>query len=133
MIYLGADKHGLEAIKFVEGFLKSKEIPFVNVGVENSEQNLPLVELIPRVTNEVLKDKKNIGILSCGTGVGVEVGANKLSGIRACLVTEEKMAEYARMYDDCNILCLAGWELQKENTEKILSKLDRDWETSSNT
>ncbi len=120
MIYLGADKHGLKAIKIAEECLKSKGMEFTNVGIQNEGEDVPLEELIPRVTSEVLKDKKNIGILSCGTGVGVEVGANKLKGVRACLATNEKIAEYARVYDDCNVLCLVGWEEDESKIKNIL-------------
>lgn len=121
MIYLGADKHGLKAIQHVAELLQSKGIAFVNVGIEKEGEDISLQELIPKVTNEVLKDRQNTGILSCGTGVGVEVGANKLAGIRACLATDEKVAEYARVYDDCNVLCLVGWETDKEKVEKIVN------------
>jgi ribose 5-phosphate isomerase B len=120
MIYLGADKHGFKAIKLVEDFLKSKNIYFLNLGSQNEAQDITLEELIPKITTEVLKDKSNIGILSCGTGVGVVVGANKFSGIRACLAQDAKTAEYARVYDDCNILCLMGWDIDKEKVEEIL-------------
>lgn len=120
MIYLGADKHGLKAIKFAEEYLKSKGVEFVNLGIQNEGENISLQELIPKITNKILKEKKNIGILSCGTGVGVEVGANKLKGIRACLATDEKIAEYARVYDNCNVLCLVGWDADEDKIKKIL-------------
>lgn len=121
MIYLGADKHGLTTIQFVSDFLKSNNIEFVNLGIEKEGEDIKLEELIPKVVTEILKDGKNLGILSCGTGVGVEVGANKLSGIRACLATDEKIAEYSRVYDDCNVLCLVGWEAEREKTNRIVS------------
>jgi ribose 5-phosphate isomerase B len=120
MIYLGADKHGLAAIKIVADCLASKQIEFVNLGIETEGESIRLEDLIPKVATEVLKDKAHIGILSCGTGVGVEVGANKLAGIRACLVTNEKIAQYARVYDDCNVLCLVGWEPEKATIERIV-------------
>ncbi|MCE9548861.1 RpiB/LacA/LacB family sugar-phosphate isomerase [Candidatus Nomurabacteria bacterium] len=59
-------------------------------------------------------------MISCGTGVGIEVGANKLKGIRACLANDEKVATYARVYDDCNVLCLVGWESDEEKISRIL-------------
>lgn len=121
MIYLGADKHGLKAIQFVSDFFKLNNVEFVNLGVQKEGEDAKLEELIPKVATEILKDKKNLGILSCGTGVGVEVGINKLSGIRACLATDEKIAEYSRTYDDCNVLCLVGWEAEKEKVEQIVS------------
>lgn len=121
MIYLGADRHGLKAISFVADFLRSKNVEFANLGVQEEGRDIKLEELIPKIAVEVLKNKNNTGIMSCGTGVGVEVGANKLSGIRACLAQDDKVAEYARVYDDCNVLCLVGWEAEKEKISSIVS------------
>lgn len=121
MIYIGADKHGLKAIQFVSEFLKSKGMVFENLGVTAENEELPLQDLIPKIVQGVLKDpKNNRGILSCGTGVGIEVGANKFSGIRAVLADSEQIAEWSRIYDDCNVLCLIGWNAEKEKTERIL-------------
>jgi ribose 5-phosphate isomerase B len=68
-----------------------------------------------------LENKGNQAIISCGTGVGVEVGINKFSGIRACLAQDERVAEYARVYDDCNVLCLVGWEVNDTVIDKIMN------------
>jgi ribose 5-phosphate isomerase B len=121
MIYVGADKHGFAAIKFVEGYLKSRNIEFVNLGAQDEEQQVKLEDLLPKLTREILKDKQNKGIVACGTGVGVEVGMNKFSGVRACLADDERVAKYSRVYDDCNVLCLVGWNATQEKVEKIIS------------
>ena len=121
MIYLGGDKHGLKAINFVANFLQSKNIEFINLGVHEEGQDIKLQKLIPDIATKVLENKGNQAIISCGTGVGVEVGINKFSGIRACLAQDEKVAEYARVYDDCNVLCLVGWEIKATTVEKIMS------------
>jgi ribose 5-phosphate isomerase RpiB len=52
--------------------------------------------------------------------VGVEVGANKFSGIRASLATNPQIAEYAAVYDKCNVICLVGWDDDKVKVHKIL-------------
>lgn len=121
MIYLGADKHGFTTIQFVSDFLKSSGKEFVNLGVQSEGGDIKLQDLIPKIVAEVLKGENNTAIISCGTGVGVEVGANKFSGIRACLATDEKIAEYSRVYDDCNVLCLVGWDADKEKVDRIVS------------
>ena len=120
MLYLAADKHGYKAIKMVMGYLDDKKIPYKNLGVDSAEKDIPLESMIPPVVDEVLKKKENQAILSCGTGIGVEVGANKFSGIRACLAYEPKIATWARQYDNCNVLCLVGWKSNKASVNKIL-------------
>jgi len=120
MIFLGADKHGYKAMQIVLDFLSGRGIASENLGVKKESEDMKLEDLIPRVVSKVLSGKGNQGILSCGTGVGVAVGANKFKGIRACLATNRKVAEWSRVYDDCNVLCLAGWDCTKENIEDIL-------------
>lgn len=57
------------------------------------------------------------GILLCGTGIGMSITANKVSGIRAALCHDELTAELARKHNDANVLCmpadLIGEELMK--------------------
>ncbi len=127
MIYLAADKHGYKAIKYAEEFLKANKISFVNFGVKERTdakgvkalKDMKLEDMIPPVVEKVLKNK-SLAILSCGTGVGVEVGANKFSGIRACLATSPKIAEWSKIYDNCNVLCLVGWNCTKKQINSIL-------------
>ncbi len=120
MIYIAGDKHGNSAIKIIETYLHSKGTEYINLGVKNENEDMKLEDMIPAVTKKVLESKNNTGILTCGSGVGVEVGANKFSGIRACLATNEKIAEWGRTKDNCNILCLVGWEADKDAICKIL-------------
>jgi|SRR3989339_335178 len=120
MIYLGADKHGYEALKIVKNYLTSKNIKFTNLGVTSENQDIKLEDLIPKVTKKILGLENNKGILICGTGIGVAIGANKIKGIRANLATDKTIAEWSVTYDNCNVLCLTGWKPKKINIEKII-------------
>lgn len=120
MIYLATDKHGYQAIKFVEDYILAHKIDYVNLGVKISAEDVKLEVMIPPLVKKVLEDKSNLGIISCGTGIGVEIGANKFSGIRACLVDNEKIAEWSRVYDNCNVLCLVGWDADQKKIDAIL-------------
>ena len=120
MIYLAGDKYGFKAIAIVESYVKLHKFDFQNLGVINARENMKLEDMIPLVARIVLASTENCCVLSCGTGVGVEVGANKFSGIRACLATTKQIAQWARVYDNCNVLCLVGWENTKEEINQIL-------------
>lgn len=120
MIYIAADKHGYKVIKMTEEFLKLNRIDYKNLGVASNKEDMKLEDMIPKVVKNVRKNKSNKAILSCGTGIGVDVGANKFSGIRACLATSTKIAEWSRIYDDCNVLCLVGWNRNKKEVNRIL-------------
>ena len=75
----------------------------------DAEMKISLREIIPAVCNPVRQGKAESGILICGTGAGVEIGANRFKGIRASLCTTAKQAENARIYDNANVLCLSSW------------------------
>lgn len=120
MIYIAGDKHGYSAIEFVIEYLNEHEIEYVNLGVTSLSEDMKLEDMIPPVVKKVLDDDSNIGILSCGTGIGIEVGVNKFSGIRACLADNKQIAEWARVYDKCNVLCLVGWNSDRQRVYEIL-------------
>lgn len=78
-----------------------------------------IVEIIPQdstkvdypdfaalVCKEVANKQDYFGILICGSGIGMSICANKISGIRAALCVNEYMARYARLHNDANVLCL---------------------------
>lgn len=120
MIYLAADKHGFDVIKMIEAFLKAKKLPYENLGVSSATQEMKLEDMIPPLVKKLRQNKQNRAILSCGTGIGVEVGVNKFSGVRAVLATSPQIAEWSRVYDDCNVLCLVGWNNTAKNVKEIL-------------
>ena len=62
-----------------------------------------------KVGKKVTKDKNSIGILICGTGLGMCMAANKIKGIRAALCYNESCAKLARRHNNANILCV-GWK-----------------------
>ncbi len=120
MIYLGADKHGFKTISIVKEYLLLHKIKFTDLGVQAANDEKRIEHIISDVAKEVKNDSQNIGILSCGTGVGVEVGVNKFSGIRGCLATNKTIAKYAIEKDKCNVLCLVGWHPNKKTIHGIL-------------
>ena len=62
-------------------------------------------ELLAR---KVASGESRFGVLVCGTGIGMSIAANKVEGVRAALVTDPVMAEYARRHNDANVLCLGA-------------------------
>lgn len=120
MIYLGADKHGLRVIKIVEKYLAKNNIKNINLGIKKIGDDIKLEDLIPKVTSKILKSSGNKGILVCGTGVGVAIGANKIKGVRANLATDKKVAEWSVVYDNCNVLCLSGWITNLKKINEIV-------------
>jgi ribose 5-phosphate isomerase B len=59
-----------------------------------------------RVGEEVVSGRARLGILVCGTGIGMSIAANKLAGVRAAVCRTEYEARMARAHNDANVLCL---------------------------
>ncbi len=60
------------------------------------------------VCREVAEGRARLGILLCGTGIGISIAANKIRGIRAALCHDVYSAKMARQHNDANILALGG-------------------------
>jgi ribose 5-phosphate isomerase B len=60
-----------------------------------------------------------MGILLCGSGIGVSMAANRYKDIRAALCRDEDDAKMGRLHNNANVLCLSGKKTSLENIEKI--------------
>ncbi len=121
MIYLGADKHGYKTIQVVIDFLQRNQINYINLWVKSEFEDITLEKMIPPIIKNIRADSlNNMAIFSCGTGIWVEIGANRFSEIRACLANDAQTAGWARIYDKCNVLCLSGRKCDPKEIDSIL-------------
>jgi len=72
------------------------------------------------VAGRVLHGEADLGILVCGTGIGMTVAANKVAGIRAALLYDDTAARYARLHNDANVLVFGARTMR---LEEVLSRL----------
>ena len=102
-IYIASDHAGFDLkTKLLENFPK-----FYDLGT-NTQESVDYPDFAHKLTKEVLKNNKNIGILICGTGVGMSISANRKKGIRAGLASDSKIATLIRKHNDANVLVLPG-------------------------
>ena len=62
---------------------------------------------------------KALGILCCGTGIGMSIAANKVKGIRAAVVYDEFTAKMSRAHNNANIACFGGRNIEKETALQL--------------
>tara|TARA_B100000700_G_scaffold312650_1_gene396553 strand:+ start:691 stop:1107 length:417 start_codon:yes stop_codon:yes gene_type:complete len=84
----------------------------------NSEKSVDYPDLAHKLTNEVLKDSSNFGILICGSGVGMSMAANRVTGIRAGLVYSNEISRLIRQHNNANVLVLPGRFMDEEEAKK---------------
>lgn len=108
MIYLGADHRGFTLKKQIAEYLSSKGIQFEDKGAESLNPSDDYVMFAKKVADSVVLAPENKGILICGSGVGMNVAANKVKGIRAGMGINQDQVVSARADDDMNILVIAS-------------------------
>ncbi len=107
MIAIGCDHGGFELKEAIAAHLKERGIEYHDFGIyENHSVDYP--DIAALVAKAVQSGEAERGILICGTGIGMSLAANKFKGIRAAACSETFSAQYTRLHNDSNILCLGG-------------------------
>ncbi|MFH1728586.1 MAG: ribose 5-phosphate isomerase B [Pseudomonadota bacterium] len=94
--------------------LKNKGIEIIDFGV-NCADSAHYPNLGEKVSLNVSQKKTDLGILVCGTGIGMSIVANKFPGIRAALVHNKFTAEMTKAHNNANILVLGGRVFDSED------------------
>lgn len=120
-IYIGADHGGYELKEEVKKYLRGQNIDFADKGNIINDPLDGFPEFATAVCGEVLSDEKSLGILICGTGIGISIAANHVKGIRAALCHNKEYAKLARRHNFANVLCLGGRFLDTNEAIDIIS------------
>lgn len=107
MIALGCDHGGYELMQEVIAYLEEKGLEYKNFGC-NSTASVDYPIYAKQVAKAVQSGECEKGILICGTGIGISIGANRFKGIRAALCGDCFSAEATRQHNDANILAMGG-------------------------
>lgn len=106
-IILGCDHAGLELKEKIAQHLKESDFFTEDIGTYSADSvDYPIYA--GKVAQAVAAGRADRGILVCGSGLGMCITANRISGIRAVQVSEPYSAKLSRRHNDSNVLCLAG-------------------------
>lgn len=102
-------------------YLRSKNISILDYGT-NSQQIVDYPDYSKKVVDGILEEVALLGILICGTGIGMSIAANRTSEIRAALCFDVFMAERARAHNDANILVLRAKVPEEQVVYQMVDK-----------
>ena len=121
VIYLGADHRGYNLKGAINDFLHDKGYEVVDVGSNSYDEKDDYPDFAAAVGKKVSSDpERSRGILICGSGVGVDVAANKFKNVRSALgITSDQIYD-ARHDDDVNVLSLAADYMSPDDANKIV-------------
>ncbi len=107
-IIIASDHAGCYLKSVLVDHLKKRSFDVTDLGTNDCLKSVDYPDYAKSVADAVLKDKGTLGVLICGTGIGMCITANKFKGIRAALCSDAFSTKMARMHNDANILCLGS-------------------------
>jgi ribose 5-phosphate isomerase B len=128
MLVIGSDHGGLEMKAAIKSALVARGVEVEDFGTDSGD-SVDYPDFAEKVAGAVSRKDVELGILICGTGIGMSIVANKFPGVRAALATDEFMAQMAREHNNANILVLGGRVLDEDNAIKMVNVwLDTEYE-----
>jgi ribose 5-phosphate isomerase B len=118
-IVVGCDHAGYGVKEFIKSLLQKMNYSVVDVGTYD-RKSVDYPEYAERVAR-MIKERRNMkGILTCGTGIGASIAANKIPGIYAALAHDVRDARLSRQHNNANVLVLGGRPYRKKIVEKVV-------------
>lgn len=132
-IGIAADHAGFELKKYIVQNLHNRGYDVADYGNTILKPGDDYPDYVIPLARAVSKGIVLRGIAICGSGVGATIAANKVSGVKACLITESFSAKQGVEDDDMNLICLGGrvldkntaWQLAETFLNTVFSGADR--------
>lgn len=105
-IALGADHGGFELKEAIKKHLIDKGNEVVDFGTHSTDSID--YALIAKEVGEYVVKENILGVLCCGTGIGISIAANKVNGVRAACCSDYFSAKLTRAHNNANLLCMGG-------------------------
>jgi ribose 5-phosphate isomerase B len=116
IVVIGCDEAAFEFKESVKHYLENKKIDVIDVGVYDKNPVL-YPDIAAQACRKIQRGEAERGILICGTGIGMQITANKFKGIRAAVCHDAYSADRARKSNNAQVMCLGsrviGIELAK--------------------
>lgn len=118
-VAVGCDHGGFVLKDAVISTLEELGAQVVDMGTYSTESvDYPIYG--KKVADAVANGECDLGVVMCGTGIGISIAANKVKGIRAAVVTDEFMAEMTRRHNNANIIALGGRVITPEKAKSLV-------------
>ncbi|MCV3753822.1 ribose 5-phosphate isomerase B [Ureaplasma zalophigenitalium] len=119
-IYFGNDHAVYEIKNELVNYLKTLGYVVEDQGSQINDGRVDYPNYAVKVADNVKKDSHSIGVLLCGTGIGMCIAANKVNGIRAALLYNQSSASLAKQHNNANVVCIGAREHSIDEIKKML-------------
>ena len=119
-VVIGSDHGGFEFKQTLAAYLKEKGFDVTDVGCYDTN-SVDYPDIAEKACKLVTSGEASWGVLVCGTGIGISIAANKISGIRCALVSNEYSAEMTKRHNNANMLAFGGRVTGPDLAKNILN------------
>lgn len=116
-IAIASDHAGFELKTFIIDYLKQKNFEVLDLGT-NSETSVNYPDYGHKMAANILARKADLGILICGTGIGISIAANRHKGIRAAVLYSDEVAEMTKRHNNANVIVFGGRTMARSDVIK---------------
>ena len=113
-IFISSDHAGYKLKELIKNYLDRKKITYNDLG-PNNDNRVDYPDYAHKVANKVKTNKNYVGILVCGSGMGMNIAANRHRNVRAAQCFNLKSTKLSRLHNDANIITLGSRLLTKKN------------------
>ena len=119
-IFISSDHAGFKLKELIKIYLDKKNIKIVDLGPFN-DGRVDYPDFAHKVAKKVKISNKHVGILVCGSGMGMNIAANRHKNIRAAQCYNSKSTKLSRLHNNANIITLGSRLLNKKNALNCVS------------
>ena len=119
-IFISSDHAGFKLKESIKDYLTTKKIEFEDLGPKN-DNRVDYPDFAHKVARRVKLNKRNVGILVCGSVTGMNIAANKHKNVRAAQCFNLKSTKLSRLHNDANIITLGSRLISKKNALRFIS------------
>ena len=119
-IFISSDHAGYKLKEVIKTYLSKKKLSYFDLG-PNNDDRVDYPDFAHKVARRVKTNKNNVGILVCGSGMGMSIVANRHKNIRAAQCFNLKSTKLSRLHNDANIITLGSRLLSKNNALKCVN------------
>ncbi len=106
-VILASDHAGFKLKEQIKNYLKKKRKKILDLGTKNTDP-VDYPDFAHSLSNRITKNGNNIGILVCGSGIGMDMAANRHKNVRAALCYNKNTAKLSRQHNNANVMTLGA-------------------------
>jgi ribose 5-phosphate isomerase B len=118
-VAIASDHAGYQEKEAIKQTLDQMGVAYEDLGT-HSEESVDYPDYAARVGEAVVHGEVDRGILVCGSGIGMEIAANKVPGVRAALGWSAETARLAREHNDANVIAVGARTTPHETINEIV-------------